>query len=91
LSGLAEIVGWNSRHPRGPLAGVELEQVWVGARDNVGEEEAFFVSEQGLSGRIFYCPTMPDAFYSQPYPKWVEKDGVCHKCYLYYKEQMHPK
>jgi len=25
------------------------------------------------------------------HPKWTEKDGVCKKCYEYYKDQMRPK
>ena len=25
------------------------------------------------------------------HPTWTEKDGVCKKCYDYYKNQMHPK
>ena len=24
------------------------------------------------------------------HPKWVEKDGLCKKCYDYYKNQIHP-
>ena len=24
-------------------------------------------------------------------PKWVEKDGVCRKCYTDFKNQLHPK
>ena len=25
------------------------------------------------------------------HPKWVEKNGVCTKCYGYFKKQLHPK
>ena len=25
------------------------------------------------------------------HPGWVEKDGVCKKCYEYYKNQIHPE
>ncbi len=25
------------------------------------------------------------------HPDWAEENGTCHKCYIYYKEQMHPK
>jgi len=25
------------------------------------------------------------------HPDWVEKDGVCKKCYEYYKRQIHPE
>ena len=25
------------------------------------------------------------------HPPWVEKDGICNKCYTYYKQQLHPK
>lgn len=25
------------------------------------------------------------------HPEWAEKDGTCHKCYAYYKNQMRPK
>ena len=24
-------------------------------------------------------------------PGWVETDGICKKCYAYYKDQLHPK
>lgn len=24
-------------------------------------------------------------------PDWVESDGICKKCYEYYKSQLHPK
>jgi uncharacterized protein with PIN domain len=23
--------------------------------------------------------------------RWIEKDGVCKKCYEYYKDQLHPR
>ena len=25
------------------------------------------------------------------HPRWVDSDGVCRKCYLHYKIQLHPK
>ena len=25
------------------------------------------------------------------HPNWAEKDGICKKCYEYYKNQLHPK
>ena len=25
------------------------------------------------------------------HPDWVELDGICKKCYEYYKNQLHPK
>ena len=25
------------------------------------------------------------------HPKWVEKDGICKKCYEYFKSQFHPE
>ena len=25
------------------------------------------------------------------HPDWVDKDGICKKCYEYYKSQLHPK
>ena len=25
------------------------------------------------------------------HPDWLDSDGVCKKCYTYYKEQLHPK
>ena len=25
------------------------------------------------------------------YPNWVEADGVCKKCYEYYKSRLHPE
>ncbi len=25
------------------------------------------------------------------HPKWIEKDGACHKCYDYYKDQLSKK
>ncbi|MFH1868958.1 MAG: hypothetical protein ABH843_08315 [Candidatus Omnitrophota bacterium] len=24
------------------------------------------------------------------HPEWAEKDGICKKCYVYYKKQLHP-
>ncbi len=26
----------------------------------------------------------------QEHPEWVEKNGVCKKCYEYYKKKLHP-
>lgn len=25
------------------------------------------------------------------HPDWIEDDGICRKCYEYYKKQLHPK
>ena len=25
------------------------------------------------------------------HPHWVEQDGICKKCYNYYKQQLHPQ
>lgn len=25
------------------------------------------------------------------HPEWVEKDGICRRCYEYYKSQLHPE
>lgn len=25
------------------------------------------------------------------HPSWVEENGVCKKCYAYYKQQLHPR
>lgn len=27
----------------------------------------------------------------EKHPEWVETDGMCKKCYEYYKNQLHPK
>ncbi len=54
-----------------------FEQLWVGARDSVGEEEIEFVSKQGLAEKIFYCPTMPGAFYAKrAFPAWMRKQNM---------------
>ena len=26
----------------------------------------------------------------EQHPEWVESDGICKKCYEYYKQQLHP-
>lgn len=26
----------------------------------------------------------------EKHPEWIEKDGVCKKCYEHYKKQLHP-
>ncbi len=55
----------------------EFEQVWVGARDLINEEEMKFVSEQDLAGKIFYCPSMPKEFYEkQEFSKWMKKENM---------------
>ena len=55
----------------------EFEQVWVGVRDLINEEEMKFVSEQNLADKIFYCPSMPKAFYKkQEFPKWMKKKNM---------------
>ena len=54
-----------------------FEQVWVGARDLINEEEMEFVSKQDLAEKIFYCPSMPQAFYEkQEFPKWMKKENM---------------
>ncbi|MBN2067147.1 MAG: arginase family protein [Candidatus Diapherotrites archaeon] len=54
-----------------------FEQIWVGARDGICEEEQEFVSEQGISEKIFYCPSMPRAFYSgKEFPKWMKEENM---------------
>ncbi len=54
-----------------------FEQVWIGVRDLINEEEMEFVSKQGLAGKIFYCPSMPQAFYKkQEFPKWIKKENM---------------
>lgn len=54
-----------------------FEQVWIGVRDLVNEEEIEFVSKQGLGEKIFYCPTMPAAFYKKhSFPDWMIKKNM---------------
>lgn len=54
-----------------------FEQVWVGTRDLINEEEMKFVSEQNIANKIFYCPSMPKAFYkTQEFPKWMKKENM---------------
>ena len=54
-----------------------FEQQWVGVRDQIGEEEEQFVSENRLAERVFYCPTQPLGFYRKfPFPIWMKKENV---------------
>ncbi len=54
-----------------------FEQVWVGTRDLINEEEMKFVSEQNIANKIFYSPSMPKAFYkTQEFPKWMKKENM---------------
>ena len=54
-----------------------FEQTWIGIRDMVNEEELHFVSEHGLADKVFYCPTMPRAFYNkQAFPSWMKKKNM---------------
>jgi arginase family enzyme len=54
-----------------------FEQVWVGARGLINAEEMEFVSAQGLADKIFYCPSMPIAFYkSRAFPAWMKKENM---------------
>lgn len=54
-----------------------FEQLWVGARDCVGEEEIEFVSKHYLAEKIFYCPTMPEAFYEKrAFPAWMRRQNM---------------
>jgi len=46
-------------------------QTWVGVRDVINEEEIEFVSREGIARKVFYCPTMPKAFYKgKEFPGW---------------------
>lgn len=51
-------------------------QVWIGVRDSINEEEMGFVSEKGLSKKIFYCPTMPKQAYKHSFPQWMDKKNM---------------
>ncbi len=52
-------------------------QLWVGARDQISEEEIGFVSAQTLAEKIFYCATQPKSFYKTfAYPEWIKKENV---------------
>ncbi len=54
-----------------------FEQVWIGIRDTINEEEIDFVTNQVLGNRIFYCPTMPEAFYKkESFPEWIYKKNM---------------
>jgi arginase family enzyme len=54
-----------------------FKQAWFGVRDVINEEEMLFVSEQKLAKKIFYCPSMPEAFYKgKRFPKWKKKENM---------------
>jgi len=54
-----------------------FDQVWVGVRDMINEEEMGFVAEKQLAGKIFYCPSMPRAFYRKhTFPAWMHKKNM---------------
>jgi len=55
----------------------DFEQCWVGVRDRINEEEAGFVSRHDLAEKIFYCATMPKAFYEgkEP-PGWIKRENL---------------
>jgi agmatinase len=54
-----------------------FEQVWVGVRDRINEEEMDFVWEQGLADKIFYCPSMPSSYYkTKKFPKWMKRKNM---------------
>ncbi len=55
-------------------------QVWIGVRDRINEEEMQFVAEKSLARKIFYCPSMPKAFYrGKLFSKWMQRKNVLFK------------
>jgi len=57
-----------------------FNQIWIGVRDMINEEEMHFVSEEGLANKVFYCPSMPKAFYKRKeFLGWMLKKNILFK------------